>query len=199
MSLKILRKFIKELNIQLDPVLFELLIENNNLIVKFIENFINYQNIVKEKIKVFENGVDNFTFDGFSHSLNLKSRLDFLNILIKEKIWTNDAKLTQPIDFIYHILVEKGINEEDKLEFYKWVNSTIENPELKIEGFDETIFKIFVEKISKNEGFNNLTIHAFDSYLKVFLEVNSKSSNVHYSSLYQVKFKIIERKKINTK
>ena len=191
MSLKILRKFIKELNIQLDPVLFELLIENNNLIVKFIENFINYQNIVKEKIKVFENGVDNFTFDGFSHSLNLKSRLDFLNILIKEKIWTNDAKLTQPIDFIYHILVEKGINEEDKLEFYKWVNSTIENPELKIEGFDETIFKIFVEKISKNEGFNNLTIHAFDSYLKVFLEVNSKSSNVHYSSLYQVKFKII--------
>ena len=70
-----MRKFINDLKSSCDNVLPKLLLENDKLIIKFIENFEIYQNCIKEKLKD-SNEIDpnNITFDGFSHQINIKSR-----------------------------------------------------------------------------------------------------------------------------
>ena len=185
LSIKILTKFIKDQTNE--SIVSKLLFENNNLIYKFIENFKTYQKSIKKKLnELSEIEFKNFSFDGFSHQINIKSRIDFMNLLIKEKKWTDEINLSKPIDFIYQILVENGINEDDKSEFYNWLNKSMVNSEQKSEGFNDTVFKIFNEKISKNEGFTNLSLNAFNSFLKVFLDVNSIAKNLNFNNLNHV-------------
>ncbi len=188
LTLKILMKLLKDNQFEKDNVLSDILFERNNLIKGFVDNFAIYQKSVKERAKgISLLELKNMSFDGFTHYQNIKTRIDFMNHLIKEKLWSNENYLVKPIDFIFHILFENGVNDEDKSEFFKWLNSNIDKLELNSEENDESLFKIFTEKISSSAGFTNLTLNAFHCFLKVFFEVNSKENKLQYKKLFQVR------------
>jgi len=177
LCLKILTKFIKETNIEQDELLKSLLFQQNSIVQLYCKNFTDYNTKIKGIVKNWNQDIDSIPLDNFTHSQNLKARLNFINTLLTNKLWLNSEM--EPIDFLYDILIENANSEKDKLEFFKWIKRTIEN---KVESETEgKIFNLFNDKICKDvKSCQNLSIHAFDSYLRVFLNVNQSSGKLSY-------------------
>jgi len=154
-------------------------IEKDKIVNLYIKNFTEFKNKVKAMIenKNWTKDIDLLPFDNFTYSQNLRARLNFLNILISEGVWNIDP---DPIDFIFEILNNNPICEKDSQEFYKWIKKFIEkNLSFEIE---EKIFNLFNNKIcSDSKKCQNLSIQAFESYLKVFLDINKIKENLDYS------------------
>ena len=104
------------------------------------------------------------------HENNIKSRIEFLNILIKNKIW--DVEKESPIDFVYKNLVLNKYDNNDEKIFYNWLKKLMK--EKKSEGIEEKIFKLFTE----NDTNNNLSIEGFETFLSVFLEINENEGKI---------------------
>ena len=170
--MKILQKYIKEINISNDYDLYKLLIEDNKLNNLFCKNFVFYKEFVNEKSKNFKDDIDLLPIDNFTHSQNVKARLEFVNILLSNNLWKMKE---DPIDFLYSILLDDYISEKDSHEFYNWIKKIIEEDVIP----QERIYNLFSEKICRNSC-NNLSIQAFDSYLKVFLDFNERERNLKY-------------------
>lgn len=154
------------------------LVNENELDNLYINNFKNYKELVKNQMKSKDvKDVDLLALDNFTHSQNLKARLEFINVLINNNLWK--VSNVDPIDFLYDTLVLNNISDKDVQEFYKWIKKTIDmNVELETE---ERIFKLFNDKICKDTiSCQNLSIQALESYLKVFLNINFKANNLYY-------------------
>lgn len=162
----------------------ENLIEKEKIVKLYIKNFSDYKIQVKAMVenKNWTKDIDLLPFDNFTYSQNIRARLNFLDILIGENIWNIDP---EPIDFIFEILNNNPICEKDTQEFYKWIKKFIEkNLSFEIE---EKIFNLFNNKIcSDNKKCQNLSIQAFESYLKIFLDINKIKENLDYT--YYVRF-----------
>lgn len=123
------------------------------------------------------------TGDTFTHTQNIKARIEFLNTMLSNQLW--DTQKVDPINFLYEILINQGITLKDHNEYYSWIMTILESN--KNSDIDDKIFQIFCEKICGNaENYRNLTIQAFDSYLKVFINVNNKANKIY---LYEYKKK----------
>lgn len=175
--MKIISKFISTENLSTDDELKEILFIRNNLIEIFINNFTNYSVTIKEKLKTWNQDIELIPLDSFNHSQHIRARLNFLNIIISNQLWKGTA--IDPIDFLYEILIHNSNCDNDNLEFYKWIKTIIEN---KVDSeTEQKIFMLFNNKICKDlKGCQNLSIHAFDSYLKVFLNINQSQEKLSY-------------------
>ena len=161
--------------------MFKLLIEENKLNRLYCDNFISYKDQVKEKSKNFKEDIDLLPLDNFTHTQNLKARLEFVNVLLANNLW----KIKEdPIDFLYTLLLVDPISEKDSNEFYSWIKKIIEEDVVP----QEKIYNLFTEKICLNNC-ANLSIQAFDSYLKVFLDFNEREKNLKYLKNVQLKIK----------
>jgi hypothetical protein len=175
LALKILQKYLKDSDLDTDYDLDRLLIEDNKLIKLFCKNFISYTSYVREKAKGWNQDIDLLPLKEFSHSQNIRARLQFINTLISCRLW----KDSDPVEFVYYNLIQDAISEKDKQEFYIWVNKTLERyVDYETE---ERIFKLFNEKICTD--CRNLSIQAFDTYLSIFLDINTKNNLLSYSKL----------------
>lgn len=107
----------------------------------------------------------------------MQGRLDFINSLISKKLWSLSDQ--EPIDFLYVTLVDNAVSEKDKLEFYSWIKGTMDK---QVSGdIEKKIFDLFVNKICKDQkSCQSLSLPAFDSYLKVFLNINYVKSKLKY-------------------
>lgn len=181
LALKILQKYLKDSDLETDYDLNRLLVTDYKLSTLFCNNFTKYVTYVKEKSKNWTQDIDLLPLKEFSHSQNVRARLQFLNILLNQKLW--DYKSSDPIDFIYSVLIEQGaISEKDKQEFYLWVNKSLE--QYVDYETQEKIFKLFNDKICKDtKSCQNLSIQAFDTYLKIFLDINTRNNHLNYQKI----------------
>jgi ubiquitin carboxyl-terminal hydrolase 34 len=162
----------------------ENLIEKEKIVKLYIKNFTEYKIQVKAMVenKNWSKDIDLLPFDNFTYSQNIRARLNFLDILIGENVWNIQP---DPIDFIFEVLNNNPICEKDSQEFYKWIKKFIEK-NLSFE-MEEKIFNLFNNKIcSDNKKCQNLSIQAFESYLKIFLDINKIKENLDYT--YYVRF-----------
>ena len=190
LCLKILTKYINDSNMDEDLLIKKLLFEENSIVKLFCKNFKDYNNKIKVIVKNWNQDIDLIPLDNFTHTQNLNARLNFINTLITKKLW-NESSI-DPIDFLYQILIENANSEIDKLEFFKWIKRTIEN-KIEVET-EEKIFKLFNDRICMDvKSCQNLSIHAFDSYLRIFLNINQSGSKLSYfqtdNKKQQVNFK----------
>jgi ubiquitin C-terminal hydrolase len=184
LALKILSKYLKDSDLETDYDLNRLLVDSDNLVNLFRKNFVTYMQYVREKVKNIGTEIRDIDLlplrDEFNHSQNLKARLNFLNTLLTLKLW----KVSEdPIHFVYTTLIEQGaLSEKDKNEFFNWIKNAIErNVDFETE---QKIFKLFNEKLCNDtKSCQNLSIEAFDTYLKVFLDINSQSGSLTYSKI----------------
>lgn len=121
---------------------------------------------------------ENELFDGFTHSNNIKVRLDFLNVLTYLNLYIED-----PIDFLFNNLYLSPANtDKDKSEFFKYVKKKMDND--LTETLIDKLFNIFTDKICIDQkNCQVLPYQAFESYLKVFLENNQKKNLLKYNKL----------------
>jgi len=181
LSLKILLKFVIETDFNTDVDLHTLLIKDSYLCKLYCKNFNDYISYVKEKSKNWTQDIDLLPLNScFSHTQNVQGRLEFLNTLINQNLWSLSD--VQPIDFLYNILIVNSICEKDNLEFYEWVKRILKrsnNTDL-----EEKIFTLFSSKICKDQrSCKSLSIQAFESYLKVFLNLNQAKKKLKFSKI----------------
>jgi ubiquitin carboxyl-terminal hydrolase 34 len=184
LSLKIIQKYLSG-DIKDDYDLNRLLIEGNNIISLFIDNFTQYRNRVKS-IVAKSNSQD--VLENLEHGQQIKARLDFTNVLIYHSLWKMDNN-NNPIDFLYETLVCDAICERDIQEFFKWIKVILDkSTDHQIE---DKIFKLFNERICKDTtSCQQLSIQALESYLKVFLHINSKAGNFNSFKIMKEKYEI---------
>jgi len=185
LSFKILSRylsdpFLRSSNFSLEKLDKEtkLLLKNDYIVKLFYENFKAYKNCAREivnKLNLYENAEDLIMYDNFSHSQHIKIRLDFVQLLQSLSIFSkNDF-----IQFVYDILIEDSVTHFDKKEFYNYIQKVLENKADSLT--EERIYKIYEEKICKDtKSCQDLSIQAFESFLKIFLDVNSQ--NLQFSS-----------------
>ena len=77
-------------------------------------------------------------------------------------------------------MINDSLSEKDSQEFYIWIKKFIEkNDNMDIE---EKMFDLFNNKIcSDSKKCQNLSIQAFESYLKLFLDINKKNKYLDYN------------------
>jgi ubiquitin carboxyl-terminal hydrolase 34 len=181
LALKLLTKYLKDSDLETDFDLNSLLLQNNKLVTLFCDGFIKYINVVKEKAKNWTQDIDLLPLKDFSHSQNIKARLQFINVLISQRLW--GVSENDPIDFVYTNLIENGdICEKDKQEFFIWISKSLESY-VDYET-QEKIFKLFNDKICKDvKSCQHLTSQAFDTYLKIFLDINARNNLLNYNRM----------------
>jgi hypothetical protein len=195
LSLKLLGKFICEKNIdsqsqsdadvaeaqnKLKDIFTEGILIKKNIVDLFVKNFKDFKANAKNliEIKNWNKDIDILPLDNFTYSENIRARLRFFNILIVKKIWDS---FDESIDFIFNIMINDSLSEKDSQEFYIWIKKFIEkNENMEIE---EKIFDLFNNNIcSDSKKCQNLSIQAFESYLKLFLDINKKNKFLDYNN-----------------
>jgi hypothetical protein len=169
----------------------EEILNKKDLVNLFIKNFKDFKTHVKNLLetKNCNKDIDNLPLDNFTYSENIRARMRFLYILIIKNIWSS---FEESIDFIFNIMITESIHEKDNQEFFIWVKKFIEkNDNMEIE---EKIFDLFNNKIcSDNKKCQTLSIQAFESYLKLFLDINKKNKNLDYNYSEKIWIIIIQR------
>jgi hypothetical protein len=161
-----------------------ILFKDNLLVNLFCDNFIKYKKSILEQLKKNNNiNPEQIIFDNFPHPVHIKNRLEFSSLLVSLNLFDNTN--IDHINFLYDILIDDAIYEGDKQEFYNYIKKTLEkNSDPKIE---EKIFRIFDTKICKDaKSCQTLSLQAFESYLTIFLDINSRANNLSYSSAASV-------------
>lgn len=164
-------------------------VDMNEFIKCFIVNFKEYRSLVKSAIKNKNNSKDNELFaniDNFTYSKNIRKRLGIISSLIFRNIWHYE---TDPIDLVYDFLMEDSISEKDNLIFYEWIKFLVNAEKLNFES-ETNIFNLFNKKIcADSKKCQNLSIQGFESYLKIFLDVNKKNDLLDF---YVIKVKFFK-------
>ena len=170
-----------------------------------IQSFRDYKDAWKKTEKL-NKGFEEIYVDNYSHERNLQHRLDFLNILIKKNIWSIEETdpANNPIDFLYEILHNDPISENDKSEFYSWINTLLMNKAMSSRDeevvteskgnsafVEEKVFILFNDKILSSENIKYLVFSAFDSYLKLFFEFNKKLKLLNFERPSESQFEDI--------
>jgi len=140
-----------------------------------IENFEEFRNLVKETIKNknWNKDIDLLNVDNQTYTENLKIRLSIISLMVIKKIWKNDQ---DPILLVFKILIQNSICEKDNFIFYEWIQYLLNSEKLSFEN-ETKIFNLFNETIcADNKKCQNLSIHAFESYLKIFLDINKRNN-----------------------
>ena len=153
----ILMIYINTSNLITDNDLSNLLIKDDKLLNLYKNSFDEYYN-KKDKI------------NKETHEKNIRNRIKFLNVLIRNRIWNVENE--SPIDFVYKKLVLNKYDKNDEKLYYQWLKDLMK--EKRIEGIDEKIFKLFTE----NDSNNNLSIEGFDTFLNVFTEINENEKKL---------------------
>ena len=181
LALKILQKYLRDSDLSSDYDLNLLLVENDSLVNLFCNSFSKYLNMVREKSKNWIQDIDLLPLkDNFSHSQNIKSRLQFISTVLSLKLWKIKD---DPIEFVFKNLIEQGlISMKDKREFFNWIKNYIDS---SVDySTEEKIFELFNGKICNDtKSCQNLSIEAFDTYLKIFLDINSQRGNLKYHKI----------------
>ena len=153
----ILTIYLDTTDFSMDFEISSLLFDDDNLLNIYKQTFDDYYNN-KEQI------------DDNLHEKNILNRINFLNILIRNKIWNVDYE--SPIDYVYQKLVLNKYNDNDEKIFYNWLQSLIKKR--NIANIEEQIFKLFTQ----NDLNDNLSIEGFELFLHVFLEMNKKENKL---------------------
>ena len=172
-----MQKYIKETNFENDTEVSDLLIKNCVLNRLFCQNFVKYYNLAREKQKTVSQDFDSLLIDNFTHSQNIKARMDFLYCLISNNRWQMEEG---PIDFLFNIIYCNALDDKDKNEFYRFVQKKMENDNST--ELMEKVFNIFTQRICKDrKSCQNLSFQAFESYLKVFLDLNQRKNALKFN------------------
>ena len=134
-----------------------LLIDDDNLLNIYKQTFDDYYNN-KEQI------------DNNLHEKNIQNRINFLNVLIRNKIWNVENEC--PINYVFQKLVLNKYNDNEQKIFYNWLQNLIKKR--NIEDIEERIFNLFKE----NDLNNNLSIEGFDIFLYIFIKMNKKANKI---------------------
>ena len=114
----------------------------------------------------------------------MKLLISIINILIESKLWniTEDNDITNPIEFIYSILVEQSSLKLANKEYFKWLSEFLDKTSNYNLINQEKTFKLFNERILLSESnCKEIDLNAFNSYLKIFLDYNKTKDNLNYS------------------
>ena len=148
-------------------------LKDEHLIKIFEENFTNYINIVKEKLKSPNiKTVEEIFIDGFNHKNNIDGRLAFLLSIIK--IYPN-------YDFIYklkELLIDNPAAKEDNKYFFTFMSRYCfpmvpvgkENKNEKKEILDQTKIKLFNIFAEKDQ--TEMSYFQFKLFINAFLYLN---------------------------
>lgn len=175
LTVKLLSKFLRHPFIENDEDV-QPIFQNNLLVNLFCENFKIYNKIANELSKK-STDLENISYDGFSHIQHIKTRLGYAVVLAHLNLF--EAANLDIIDFLYNILIENAVSEVDRNEFYKWLNNLLEKNE--ISNVEDKIFKVFQTKICQDKrSCQNLSFLAFETFLTVFYNINSKENHLNY-------------------
>lgn len=153
-----------------------------NLCVIIFNNLEEYRKAVKclTKTKNWNKDLDLLPIDSFNYTQNMRIRLEFFMFFIFKKIWIQNSPYEDQILYIYHILVEDQITEKDNLEFYLWIKNLLNSNNMNYE-IEQNIFSLFNTKIFNDlKNCQSLSIQGFESYLKIFLNINKKHELLNY-------------------
>jgi hypothetical protein len=151
----------------------------------FVSNFEEYRMLVKNAIKNKNYDIESFpNIDNFTYSKNIRKRLGIISSLIFKKIWDYE---TDPINLVYKFLIEDATCEKDNMIFYEWIKYLLKSEKLDNEN-EMIIFNLFNNNIcSGNKKCQNLVFQGFESYLKIFLDINKKNNLLDF---YVLKVKL---------
>ena len=144
------------------------LIDDDNLLKLFKDNFLLYKNIAKEKSKNCKNE-QNLIIDGFSHEDNMKFRVLFL---------IKSIPILYPkfnfFEFLKEICLNGPVFQSDKLFFYEFMKKFIlesnisgNTKEQKIT-IETQLFNMLTE-----ENKNELNSSQYNLYIEIFLGINN--------------------------
>lgn len=168
-GMKLIEQLLLNVNIDHDFDIETLLLNDHKLqkcFLKSLKNFIE-QSFRKGKI-----------LDESNREIN--ERVLFFNFLVDNSIlWDNSIK---PHEFLYDLFsishVESNQKNDKSLRtaymnnFYKWIKEYLDDHQQ--EDVKMEIFNIFNNRICKDKSsLQNLTLNAFDSYMFIFLDINS--------------------------
>ena len=144
------------------------LIDNDNLLNLFKDNFLFYKDLAKEKAKSCKTEKD-LIIDGFSHEDNMKFRVSFL---------IKSIHILYPkfefFDLLKEICLNEPIFQSDKLFFYEFMKKFISergnsesSKEQKI-AIETQLFNMLTE-----ENKNEINSSQYNLYIEIFLGINS--------------------------
>ena len=171
---------INEINLENDFINHEIyrLIDNNNLLSLFKNDFEAYKTKAKEVIKDNKMNEKNLMIDGYNHENNMKYRIIFLIKII--------PILFPKFDFfslLKEICLVNPIFESDKLLFYDFMEKFISDSNKDIIE-DSSKEKIAIKEqlfnMLANENKNNYSLSQFNLYIKLFLDINNQKNFLTY-------------------
>ena len=162
-----------------DPV--QTFTSNEHLLNLYQENFINYIQRIKAQIKTKEEknisiNYDEEIIDNYTHVINIKKRIEFLN---------NWITLIYPsfdfVPFLKNILLKEPISNNDEIIFdefiQKYITETTTNENKirkeKKENMKKQLFTNFIENDQSNMSYSE-----FKLFISIFLGINS--TNICY-------------------
>ena len=162
-----------------DPIKF--FTSNEHLLNLYQENFVNYIQRIKEQIKTKKEknmsiNCDEEIIDNYSHVINIKKRIEFLNTWITLIYPTFDF-----VTFLKNILLNEPVSKNDEIIFdefiQKFITETTANENQirkeKKENMKKQLFQNFIEN---NQS--NMTYSEFKLFISIFLGLNS--TNICY-------------------
>lgn len=151
------------------------IIDLNEFINSLLKNFEEYRKLIKNTIhnKNWTKDIDLLSIDNFSYSKNIRKRLGIINTIIFKKIWVHES---DPIILVFNYLIEDSLSEKDNFIFYEWIQYLLNSEKLDFDK-ETKIFNLFNDNIcADNKKCQHLSIQAFESYLKIFLDINKKNN-----------------------
>ena len=153
-------------------------VQSEILLNLYKDNFINYIQRIKEQIKSKNITVncENEILDNYSHIINLKKRIEFLNKWITVLYPAFDF-----VPFLKNLLLKDPVSKTDEIIFDEFIQKYISessasenqiNKEKK-ENMKLQLFKNFIENDQ-----SNMTFSEFKLFISIFLGMNS--SNICY-------------------
>ena len=154
-------------------------VADEKLLNLYKNNFINYIERIKEQIKSKKDLVinpDEEIIDNYSHTINIKKRIEFLNKWITLIYPAFDF-----VPFLKEILLSNPVSQNDEIIFYEFIQKYISESSLnenkirkeKKDKMKEQLFQNFIENDQ-----SNMTFSEFKLFISIFLGINS--SNICY-------------------
>ena len=151
---------------------------NETLLNLYKDNFSNYIQRIKEQIKsknITEN-CDNEILDNYTHIINVKKRIEFLNKWITVLYPAFDF-----VPFLKNILLKDPVSKNDEIIFDEFIQKYISESSAnenqiskeKKENMKSQLFKNFIENDQ-----SNMTFSEFKLFISIFLGLNS--TNICY-------------------
>ncbi len=150
--------------------------EEYTIVTQIINNLMNYHKNHIEKLQDIKRNED-FPIDFFSETYSHRDLVievfSFLSIIINN--YQNHFFSNDTIDSLYHIFVEKPINNKDLNSFFKWLKEADEKKHLPKDCY-QNIFTKMVK--SESLEFSNINMDLFETIWNIFLTINRNLSHI---------------------